>query len=255
MRIVTIGTGCARPSLKRGGNSILVQCGGVNIVVDLGLGSLHGLLREGLTHSEIDLIVLTHFHTDHTAELASFLFAANYDETPRQTPLTLVGGEGLGRFMDALGGLYGNWMAAKGYRRELAEIKAGGAINAGPVHLEAGPASHDPSSVSWRISCGGASVVITGDTGPDEGLTGFAGGADALLAEASLAHDRPAPYHLRAVDAAALAKAAGVGLLVLTHFYPASEADRPLDRAKEVFGGPVALAEDGAEFILPPRPA
>lgn len=250
MRIVTIGTGCARPNLKRGGNSILVQCGGVNIVVDLGLGSLHGLLREGLSHADVDLVVLTHFHTDHTAELASFLFAANYDETPRDTPLALAGGEGLGRFVDALGGLYGNWMAARGYARRLAELKPGDALNAGPVLLEAGPASHDPSSVSWRLTFGGASVVITGDTGPDEGLTSFASGADILVAEASLPHDRPAPYHLRAEDAAALAKKAKVGKLVLTHFYPASEADHPLERAKAVFDGPVALAEDGAEYIL-----
>ena len=54
MRVVTVGTGCSAPSLERSGSSVLVEAGGLKMVFDLGLGALHGLLRAGVAHRDID---------------------------------------------------------------------------------------------------------------------------------------------------------------------------------------------------------
>lgn len=247
-RIVTVGTGCAKPSLTRGSSCILMELGGLALCVDMGLGSLHGLLRAGVTHEKVDALFLTHFHTDHTADLGAFLFAANYDETPRTNPLSIFGGEGLVRYMEAMEGVHGRWIAAKHYERSVCEAKPGDAFALGEVRILAGPASHDESSLSWRFEAEGVSAGITGDTGPDPRLAPFFKKVDTLVCECSLPHDLPAPYHLRAEDAGALAAEANAGRLILTHFYPASETGNPVAAAAGNYSGPIHAANDGDEF-------
>ena len=48
MEIVTVGTGSCTPRLERLGPSTLLTFGRLRVAVDLGLGSLHGLLRAGV---------------------------------------------------------------------------------------------------------------------------------------------------------------------------------------------------------------
>ena len=66
MKLTFLGTGCAWT--KRGCASYLINN---NIMVDPGFGSIKQLLRsdEKLLHHEkierIDLILITHFHSDH----------------------------------------------------------------------------------------------------------------------------------------------------------------------------------------------
>lgn len=253
-RIVTVGTGCARPSLARGSSCLLIQAAGLNLCVDLGLGALHGLLRAGVAHGEVDALFFTHFHTDHTADLGAFLFAANYDETTRARPLAIFGGGGLEKYMEAMEALHGRWVAAKHYERTVREARPGDVFTLGGLTALAGPASHDESSLSWRFKADGRSLAVTGDTGPNPELTAFVKGADILISECSLPPDSPAPYHLRAEDAGVLAAEAGAGMLVLTHFYPSSEAFDPAGRAALHYGGPVAAANDGDEFAFPSPP-
>ncbi len=249
-RVATIGTGCCIPQPGRNGSCTLVSAAGVKIVIDLGLGSLVGLVEKGVSHRDIDLLLFTHTHVDHTAELASMLFAANYDEEVRTRTLTMVGTAGFNTFFADLAGVYGRWGEPQNYRREVVEIIPGALFEAGRVAINTLPVNHDPTSVAYRISLGDKSVTITGDTGPTEGLAGFARGCDLLICEASLPDGTETDYHMNARQAGALAREAGVEQLVLTHFYPSSEEGDPALVAKEEFSGPVTVARDGMEFVL-----
>ena len=81
-------------------------------------------------------------------------------------------------------------------------------------------------------------------------------GANLLLAEASDRHQQPgvppspiSGYHLSGADAGRFAAGAGVGSLVLTHFWPGN--DREATRAAAAhFAGPIALAEEGMVVSL-----
>jgi len=252
LRVVTVGTGTACISLTRGGACLLLEAEGYTVAVDLGLGALRGLLKAGIRHQELDCLLLTHLHVDHVAEVPSLLFAANYDETPRTGPLALVGGEGFEGYLEGLKLLHGRMVEPKNYALTTSTLKPGEQLDLGPFSVTAGAVSHDPSSLAYRFGWRGRSVAVTGDTGPLESLEPFCSGVDLLVTEASLAEGGEYQRHLTASQAGRLAQKAGVGSLLLTHLYPASEADRPLQRAAENFCGPVSLAHDGMEISLRP---
>ncbi len=245
VRVVTVGTGTCVPRLDRRGPCTLVQAGSFRLVVDLGLGSLHGLLEAGVPHHRVDAVLLTHLHPDHTTELVPLLFAARYDERPRVRPLRLVGGAGLGQFLEGLGRVYGGWLEPEGYRLEVRELGPGDRVVLGPWEVLAGRAMHMPSSLAYRLEGPELTAAVTGDTGPDPGLASFARGVDLLLAEASLPEGEGFDRHLTARQAGELAREAGAGRLVLHHLYPSADRDDPGRRAREAFGGEVIVARDG----------
>ncbi len=138
--------------------------------------------------------------------------------------------------------------------------------------------AHDPAkpAFGYRFDYGGRSVVVSGDTRPCPNLVTQARGADVLVPEAQanvLVHimeeaareagetriakilsDIPS-YHSSPADAAREAVAAGVRLLVFTHFTP--PPDNPLVARifhRDVKGLPprgVVLGEDGTLIVLP----
>jgi ribonuclease BN (tRNA processing enzyme) len=250
LEVVWIGTGTCVPRLDRRGPCTLVRCTGTAAAVDLGLGALHGLLHRGVRHGDLDAVLLTHLHVDHAAELVSFLFAANYDETPRDRPLTLAGGPGLKDFVGALSAAYGHWLEPKGYVLTLRELPPGEGFELGELRCRAGPARHIPSSVSYRFERGGRSLVISGDTGPSPELERFAAGAHLLVLEASLPPGGAFEAHLTARQAGELAARARARRLVLHHFYPSSDAASPKEQAAAAFRGPVLVAEDGMALAV-----
>ncbi|GAB4277745.1 MAG: hypothetical protein Kow0092_33560 [Deferrisomatales bacterium] len=248
LRVVTVGTGTCGPRLDRRGPCVLVQGAGATVAVDLGLGALHGLLGAGVAHGDLDAVFLTHLHPDHTAELVALLFAANYDESPRRRPLTLVGGAGTGAFLAALEGAYGGWIDPKGYARRIRQLEPGEELAVGGLTCQTGLVRHLPSSLAYRFQANGRSVVVSGDTGFAPELARLARGVDLLLVEASLPASGGCDVHLTAREAGLLARQAGVGRLVLTHLYPSADADDPAPRAAQAFGAPVDVAYDGMEI-------
>jgi ribonuclease BN (tRNA processing enzyme) len=221
-------------------------------VADLGLGAIHGLLHEGLRHNDVDALLFTHLHPDHTAELSSFLFAANYDHHPRTGPLRVVGGPGFLAFFRALESAHGDWLEPRGYRREVEELSCGQSFGLGPLSVRSGPVRHLPSSLAFRFESGRASVVLSGDTGPSPEIEAFAAGADLLVLEAGNAGREPgtgSDQHLTPRQAGEVARRAGARALVLHHLpvggAAAAEAER---EATEAFGAPAVAARDGRRF-------
>ncbi len=245
--MVAVGTGTCVPRRDRRGPCTLLEVGAWRAVVDLGLGALHGLLDAGVAHQQVDAVFLTHLHTDHVAELAPLLFAANYDESPRTRPLDLVGGPGVAAFLEGLARAHGRWVEPRGYDLRLREFGPGQGAPVGPVAVRTAAAAHLDSSLAYRFEGDGWAVGITGDTGPSPAVAALCRGVDALVCEASLAPGAGTPGHLTAHQAGLLAREAGAGLLVLHHLYPSADAADPGRYAADGFGGPVLVARDGQE--------
>jgi ribonuclease BN (tRNA processing enzyme) len=125
----------------------------------------------------------------------------------------------------------------------------------GGLTLTFARATHPVPAVSVRIDDGEAVLVYSGDSAGGESLIDLARGADVLLCEATWtgdASEHPAGMHLTAGGAGAIAREAGVGLLLLTHLAGASDPVRALAEARAVFDGPVGLAEDLATYAVAP---
>jgi ribonuclease BN (tRNA processing enzyme) len=85
-------------------------------------------------------------------------------------------------------------------------------------------------------------------------LVRFAQGARLLTAEATYlsadGHDLDGHGHMTAAQAGALAQAAGVEQLMLTHFADCTAAARSMQQARSAFAGPVLAATPGLQVVL-----
>jgi ribonuclease Z len=136
---------------------------------------------------------------------------------------------------------------------------------------------HDPvrPAVGYRFDYNGRAVVVSGDTRKSASVIEHAKSADMLIHEAldreifgraiavaerlgntrlaKLAHDAT-EYHTTPVEAAEVARDAGVHTLVFTHMVP-GPPNWLLERrftagVRDVFGGEVVAGRDGMRFTL-----
>ena len=122
MKLTILGSGTGIPSLQRGPCALLIRIADQNLLFDSGPGILKRLLEIGLTYHDIDYIFYSHFHTDHTLDLAAILFAAKYPLSLRTTDLPIVGAKGLSNFYQNLINLYGRVIEPESYRVNVKEI-------------------------------------------------------------------------------------------------------------------------------------
>jgi len=244
VRLTVLGSGTIVPSLRRHPSGYLLQAGDRSLLLDCGSGTLRRLLQAGSHPDEIDFILFSHTHLDHTSELPLLLFSARYAPAPRRRALTLAGSAGFAEHYAALEGLYGESLAARGYERRLETLAAGAEMRAGGANLRTAAARHIPSSLALRIEEPGASLVYTGDTEYCESVVELARGCDLLVCECSFPDEAPAAGHLTPSQAGRIASEAGVGRLLLTHFYPACDAVDRTAQVRRTFGGELILAED-----------
>jgi ribonuclease BN (tRNA processing enzyme) len=237
MKLKILGTGTATPSLQRVSSSYLLLTTWGTILVDIGPSVVRRLLECGYAANDVDMIILTHFHPDHTVDLATFLFASNYGEVTREKPLFLLGGRGIERFFRNFVRLY-RWLSPVGYELTLKSLPAGAFLLDG-LSLRTCRVSHNPESIGVRVDEAG-SVVFTGDTGYAKDLVALAAGADILVAECSFP-DRKVRGHLNLADVQRITRKAKPRQVILSHLYP------DWDTFEGVLRAPLLLGVDGLE--------
>ena len=71
MRLTVLGSGTAVPVPERFPAGDLVEHEDHKVMVDCGPGTLRRLAQAGVSPTELDAVLLTHYHTDHCADLAA----------------------------------------------------------------------------------------------------------------------------------------------------------------------------------------
>lgn len=247
MRVTVVGSGTVVPSPKRRQSCVIVEAGGEMLVFDLGGGAVRGLTRAGLDPFATDRVFVTHFHPDHTVDLAQLLFTLKYGSADQRTrPLDVSGPEPFGRFWDSVTAVWGEWMSG-GYPVRVAELPRENAV---PLDLPGGrlswaPARHNPESIAYRLDAGNGSFVYTGDTEYSESVVELARGAHTLLIECNSPDANPIPGHMTPQAVARTAREAGVGRVVLTHLTPAVDTSSLSSEVARSYDGEVVIAEDG----------
>jgi ribonuclease BN (tRNA processing enzyme) len=250
MRVTILGSGTCVPSLERRPCSILVQCGGVNILIDAGPGVIGQLLKAGVNINAIDLILLSHFHLDHCADVAPILFAMKYAGLDQSRQLILAGGTGLNDHLARLNHAHGQTIDITDMNIQTIELAQKGLFNtmldrSFPVKISYAPTAHKPESRAYRlVDATGKSLVYSGDTDVCDALSVLAHQADIFICEASFPDEHKASGHLTPGLAGEIASNAGVKRLVLTHFYPACDHIDVHAQCRRTFDGAIILASD-----------
>ncbi|TIX10142.1 MAG: MBL fold metallo-hydrolase, partial [Mesorhizobium sp.] len=97
-RLVLLGAK-GGPAIRPGGpwpSSSLLEIGGRAIVVDCGLGVTRALTDAGLSLKTLDLVFITHLHSDHVLELGPLIHTAW--TAGLATPVTIFGPPGTGHY-------------------------------------------------------------------------------------------------------------------------------------------------------------
>ncbi len=248
IQVTVLGSGTCVPSLARSACALLMTVGASRLLFDIGPGSMRRLLEAGVRVQEISHLCITHFHPDHTGELAPLIFANKYpDASLRRDPLIMMGGPGFLDFVTRLQGVYGHWIQLEGDLLQSVETAAEGRWDyaASGWHLETIPVRHNPESIAYRLTAdGGPSVVYSGDTDYSENLVALARNADLLICEAARPDEHPVAGHLTPSMAGRMATEAGARKLMLTHFYPDCEDVDLSAQCRRTYAGPIVLAHD-----------
>jgi ribonuclease BN (tRNA processing enzyme) len=245
MEIIIIGSGTGVPSLRRGSPATVIRVGGHLLLLDSGSGTLRRLLEAGVDFKQVEYLFYSHFHPDHTADLAPFLFASNYgSDEVRNHGLTIIGPPGMAAFYEKLKGVYGKWIMPQGYSLSIEEVSSG-EIPFADFSVSGFPLAHTDHSMGFRITGEGGKVVsYSGDTDYCANLIALARDAGVLIVECSFPDDRKVEGHLTPSLAGRAAREAGCKKVVLTHLYPPCDSHDVVGAVKREFAGAVALAED-----------
>lgn len=281
-RLVILGSK-GGPAIRPGGPSptaSLLEIGGRRIVIDCGLGVSRGLVEAGMALPGLDLIVITHLHSDHVLELGPLIHTAW--TAGLKTPVDVWGPKGTQAVWDG-------FLASLAYDINLRiddegrpdirylvhirEFGEGVLIDREGLTIEALRVEHPPVTECYaiKISHEGRVVVFSADTAYFPPLARFAQGADILVHEAMHPEgvdrlvtrtgngDRLKAHllasHTIAADVGRIATQAQARHLVLNHLVPADDAQiTEADWIRELsatWDGPLTIGRDGLSLALP----
>lgn len=238
VKIKFLGTGTSYPTRGRVSSSCLVTVNGTRFLIDIGPSVLRRLVEYGLSVNNIDLILLTHFHVDHSGDLPAFLFACNYGIEPRMKPLKIIGGEGVRSFFRRVS-LAFPWIKPKSYDLQILKVVNGKYSFCG-VEIETKRTNHNRESIAIRMNMG-VSVVFSGDTDYSKNLIELSRGVDLLIVECSFP-ERKVKGHMNLPTLKRIVEASKPKQVVITHLYP------DWDEKIGEISSPYTVSYDGMEI-------
>jgi ribonuclease Z len=297
LQVVLCGTGSPLPDPERAGACTAIIAGGQVVLVDVGPGAWETLDLSGVPTGALSAVLLTHFHSDHIGDLGEAITQSWINGRKQPLDIYGPAGatkvvDGFNQAYSADADYRTLHHGEEYMPRAVApavghDVPLGEAQDADAVVFERDGLKvtmfrvhHDPvtPAVGYRFDYNGRSVVVSGDTGKSEGVAKHAKGTDMLIHEAlnremmgrisgvasrvgqerigKMANDT-LNYHTSPVEAAELARDAGVPTLVLTHVVPGPRnfimRSMFLDGVSDVYSGEVVVGEDGQRFSLPPK--
>ncbi|OGO34913.1 MAG: hypothetical protein A2Z16_06730 [Chloroflexi bacterium RBG_16_54_18] len=249
IRLVVLGAGTAIPMTGYSPAGHLVQSDAGFLLVDIGPGTLSRLAAAGVDYRELEQILITHHHSDHTLDLVTLIQA--YDSTSgwvREEVLHLTGGRGTGELFDQLMLTYPG-IGPTSYRVEIHEMMQE-TLEFSGWEVRSALTGHTPDSLGYRLEVEGKVVVFSGDATLTKDLVTLADQADIFVCECSFPGSSGAGDHLAAEQVGWIAAKARVKKLVLVHMYPHTlKSDLQAQIGKE-YSGQVVVAMDGLELFL-----
>lgn len=252
MKWYFLGTGTLIPRPDRYPVSSLLEDSGVQLLVDAGPGFLQQAARLELDLFDVRHVLLTHYHQDHTAGLASLLAYLKF--TPgsvRTEPLHISGPRSLGDFLSSLLGLYPelqpvtysivpatvpDWLEGTDEDR---------AYKVGPFRIFSLPVEHaGGKALGYRIRWKGQTLTVSGDSEECPNLEVLARDARVFLSECSFPTEAGMRGHMTPRTLANLCDRAQPNTLLIQHVYPPHDPENMVSQIRKNYAGEVYALED-----------
>ena len=265
-----LGSGGPELQDKRASSSYLVwEDGRARVLVDMGGGSALRFGESGAQASQLDVILFSHFHVDHSADFPALIKSSWFED--RKRPLPIYGPPG-NDFMPSttefVADSFGGKRGAYRYLSELLEPEEEGSYKMQPhnVVAEVTPLAVFRSgdlavyavrvvhgqvpALGWRVEANNKVIVFSGDTNGDgEGLVGLAKEADLFIAHNAVPEGATGierRLHMPPSVIGQIAADAHVKRLVLSHrmLRTLGKEEQTQAEIKKRYSGPVGFAND-----------
>ncbi len=280
LTLVVLGSGGPRP-FGRGGSSYIVEINGrPRVLLDAGPGAFLRIGELKIDLDQVDTILLTHLHIDHSGDLPGFFKARTLTARASAIRFNVFGPSGAGlfpstsRFLNLLFEKGGAWEYQKtfGADEEIRGVDL-------PVDLKTPErqivddhglritaiATHhgDCPSVAYRVNYGNESIAFSGDMDASAipNLVRLARGCSLLVFNCAVLDPPNSPPQLYALHTppariGEAARDAGAKRLLLSHIAPdVEEASRTvLQSIHASYKGPVSFAHDKMRVPANPQP-
>jgi ribonuclease Z len=248
VRLIVLGSSCLVATEKRRPTHLAVLGNRHGLLIDCGVSPRGRLEAFGIGRDRIGDVFITHFHPDHAAGLPSFLMELSL--RGRRAPIRVhAGAETIRRIRRSMQ-MYG-WRKMPGrFPIRFHSVKRGRrepVLKNREFRVFSAPVDHVVPTLGVRVEVlpRRGSFVYSSDTEPCAGLAALARDTDLLIHEAT---GRGAG-HSSAAQAAAVARDARAGGLLLIHTDPYADPKALLAAARKIFPGKVGLAADGMEIL------
>ncbi len=249
MEIIILGSGTAIPYKDQSPAGILLSEDNRLLLLDIGPGSIARIGKMGYSYDQLDYLLLTHLHPDHTLDLATLLQV--FDSAPnsqRTSPFSIIGCKGTKDFVKRLLYLYPEITPQK-YSIHIEEVEHDEKRVFG-LKIESALSGHTQNSVSYSLQNSEHKLVFSGDASVNGELVTLSENADALICECSFPSGWISKDHLNADSVGQIADRANVKSLIITHRYPPALCIDIEKQIRRYYQGSLTLASDGYRFHL-----
>jgi ribonuclease BN (tRNA processing enzyme) len=245
MRLTILGSGTnVHPTRAAAG--YLVQTDHI-LVLDFGPRTLMNLIKTGVDRHQISHVLFSHYHADHFSDFITYLFDeiifAKFEGGTR-APLTVMGPPGTTTLFQTMFGMLPGFDQTpfKLRYRDLSDRP----FRIGSTKITPHTVLHVPGlhCLGYRVEYRGKALAYSGDSQYCIPLVRLCGDADLAVLDCSFPANRPNAVHLHAGQCGQVAHEAGIGKLVLSHFYPIAERYDVTAQAGEAFRGAITMARD-----------
>jgi ribonuclease BN (tRNA processing enzyme) len=274
LAVQVLGSGGPELQDKRASTSYLIWDHGMaRVLVDAGGGSALRFGQSGAQMSQLDVVLFSHFHIDHSSDFPALVFSSWFEDRKRPLPVYGPAGNdvmpsttefvhdlfsephGAWRYLSELVGPDTRSGRKGSYTLESHDVAAG--FKPVLVFQNSGMAAYavrvihgGVPALAWRVEMGGKRIVFSGDTnGEGDGLTRLALDADLFVAHNAVPEGATGVerrLHMPPSVIGMIAANAHVKRLVLSH-----RMLRTLGRENETqaeiqrhYSGPVVFAND-----------
>ncbi len=274
-----LGTGAPPVSLRRAGPSHLVEAAGRKVLIDCGSGVSQRLVAAGHRGADIDLLIVTHEHSDHLVDFYQLVVSSWHQGRARpwrvMAPAPALANmkaqyEAFARER-ALRIAFEKRPDATGLEVRFEELREGVIAGLGELAIDAFLVDHRPVEPAFglAVALAGSRIVFSGDTRLTPSLEQAAQGCDLLVCEVFIDSQMPIvagvrsaqtvaavqAYHMTPAVVAGFAARADAKALALTHLVPPAADTAALAREIRAAGyaGPLIVGEDLMRLDWPER--
>ena len=251
MRLTILGSGTnIHPTRAAAGYLVITDH---TLLLDFGPRTLSNLIKTGVNRHQVTHILFSHFHADHFSDFITFFFDAliyTKHSGGWRPDLTLIGPRGTKPLLQSIMATFPSF-ASPPFRVLIKEV-TNRPFHIGDTLITPRAVVHVPdlNCVGYRIEYKKKTLVYSGDAQYCDGLVRLCRNADVAVLDCSFPATKPGPVHMHAGECGQVAQEAGIGRLVLSHFYPVAERYDVKAHAAEHFDGKITKGKDRLTITL-----